>query len=322
MKKIKGIAILGPTGSGKTSIAIKTAQALGGEIISCDSMQIYRGMPIGTAQPTELERAMCPYHLVDFLDISEPYNALKFTTMAGNAIDQIRSRGNIPILAGGTGMYANFIICGHNNLPSDPAVFASLMQEYNQNGLGALEKELKTFDSESWENTKHNWRRLLRALEICRITGKKVSASSSRLPIEPAAEGFKQFVLIFSPEKMRERIRIRTEQMIEEGWIEEAKALFDRGLMETPTARQALGYSLIYEYLHPTPRPNNEKHLAIPDKKDLIEKIVTKTAQYAKKQRTWFRNKHKDAVFIEMDNLSADEASQLICAKIKEETND
>lgn len=321
MKKIKGIAILGPTGSGKTSISIKLAKAIGGEIISCDSMQIYKGMAIGTAQPNEQERSSAPYHLVDFLNISEPYNASKFTEMATEKISEIRKRGNIPIFAGGTGMYANFIIYGHDNLPSDKDVFDQLMQEKSECGIENLSAELKAIDPESWEATKHNWRRLIRALEICRITGKKVSASAPELPVSPAAEGFIQFVPVFSPERMREKIQKRTVQMIDEGWIEEAKTLFDQGLMETPTAKQALGYSLIYEYLHPTPRPNNEKHLLIPNKDDLIEKIVTKTAQYAKKQRTWFRNKHKDAVFIEMDNLSADDAVKIILDKIEEVTN-
>ncbi len=316
MKKINGIAILGPTGSGKTSIAIELAKRLNGEIISCDSMQIYKGMPIGTAQPTANERTEAQYHLVDFLDISEPYNASMFTKMASEKIAEIQQGNHFPIFAGGTGMYANFLFYGHDNFPSNKAVFNELLNRYENGEFEQLSKELKEIDEKAWLSSNHNWRRLLRALEICKVTGKKLSESTSNF-VAPA-EGFKQFVLLFSPEKMRERIAIRTRQMVEEGWIEEAELLFEKGLMETPTAKQALGYSLIHEYLFPTPKANNEKHMAIPTKEVLIEKLITKTAQYAKKQRTWFRNKHKDAVFIEMDELTVDEAVEQICKHLDE----
>ena len=211
-------------------------------------------------------------------------------------------------------MYANFLFYGYDNFPSDKEIFQELLSRYENEEFEQLSQELKDFDESTWETTKHNWRRVLRALEICRVTGKKVSESTEAF-VAPV-EGFKQFVLLFSPEKMRERIAIRARQMVEEGWIEEAEALFKQGLMDTPTAKQALGYSLIHEYLFPTPKANNEKHMAIPTKEVLIEKLITKTAQYAKKQRTWFRNKHKDAVFIEMDDLTVNEAVEQILKEL------
>lgn len=316
MKKLNSIAILGPTGSGKTAVAIALAKQLSGEVISCDSMQIYKGMPIGTAQPSVAERHEVPYHLIDFLHISEPFNASTFTQMATDKMSEIKQRGHRPIFAGGTGMYAHFLFYGHDNFPSDKLIFQQLLKRYEAGEFEQLSCELKALDLKTWSITRHNWRRLLRALEICLITGKKVSESTDKF-VAPA-EGVKQFVLLFSPEKMRRRIAERTAQMIEEGWIEEAQQLFKQGLMNSPTARQALGYPLIHEYLFPTPKAVNEKHMAIPTKDVLIEKLITKTAQYAKKQRTWFRNKHKDAVFIDMDNLTVNQAVTKIINALEE----
>ncbi len=310
---MKNIAILGPTGSGKTSISIEVAKKLNGEIISCDSMQIYRGMPIGTAQPTAEERSQVPYHLVDFLDISEPYDASKFVAMANEAIDEMKSRGKQPIIAGGTGLYASFLIHGHDDFPSDKALSKQLLARYQNGEIAALESELRSLDEESYQRTRHNWRRLLRALEICLITGEKIVQPKT---VKESNE-FTQFLLLYSPEKLRERIAMRTREMIQEGWVEEAAELFKGGLMETSTARQALGYSIIHEYLFPTPKAANEIHLAINTEEELIDRLVIKTAQYAKKQRTWFRNRHPEAIVVDMDKFTKAEAVEFICQQLE-----
>ena len=314
-KKRQGVAILGSTGSGKTSISIELAKKFGGEIISCDSMQIYKGMAIGTAQPSELEKAATPYHLVNCFEIEDPYNASMFVDLAKAKMIEIYSRSHLPIVAGGTGLYASFFMYGYDELPSDSTVKETLRAVYDQGGFSTLLEELAQRDLVSFNTHQNNWRRVLRALEICRITGKTV-AQSKVGQTKPLGENFDQFVLVYSPEKLRSRIRIRCQEMIDEGWIEEAEALFAQGLMTTPTAQQAIGYPLIYDFLFPVQRPENQKHLHIPTREVLVDRIVVKTAQYAKQQRAWFKKRHADATFIEMDKLGKDQAIDFILSRV------
>ena len=318
-KKRQGVAILGSTGSGKTSISVGLAQQLGGEIISCDSMQIYKGMAIGTAQPSDLERVTTPYHLVDCFDIDHAYNASMFIDLAQVKMNEIYARSQYPILAGGTGMYASFFMYGHDELPSNQKVKEELRLVYDQGGLSSLLEELSKRDPISFNANQHNWRRALRALEICRITGKTL-AESSVGQATPLGENFDQFVLVYSPDKLRIRIRERCQEMIDSGWIEEAEVLFKNGLMNSPTAQQAIGYPLIHEYLFPVERVANQKHLNIPTRNDLVDRIVVKTAQYAKQQRAWFKKRHADATFIEMDKLNKDQVIDHIIGQISFKT--
>ena len=314
-KKRQGVAILGSTGSGKTAISIGLAQKFGGEIISCDSMQIYKGMAIGTAQPSESEQSSAVYHLVDCFEIDQAYNASMFIDLARDKMSEIYSRSHLPIVAGGTGMYASFFMYGHDQFPSDPKVKEELRLIYDQGGLSILLEELAQRDSISFSTHQHNWRRALRALEICRITGKTLVESRVG-QTKPLGADFDQFILMYSPEKLRDRIRIRCQQMIDEGWVEEAEALFNQGLMNSPTAQQAIGYPLIHEFLFPVQRPENQKHLNIPTREALVDRVVIKTAQYAKQQRAWFKKRHSDATFIEMDGLSKSEAMDYISSRV------
>jgi len=314
-KKREGVAIFGSTGSGKTAISVGLAHQFGGEVISCDSMQIYKGMAIGTAQPSELERKTTPYHLVDCFEIDQAYNASMFIDLASDKMNEIYNRSHYPILAGGTGMYASFFMYGHDELPSDSTIKDQLRTIYDQGGLNILLDELAQRDPDSFTNHQHNWRRALRALEICRITGKTV-AESKVGQRQPLGVDFDQFVLVYSPEQLRSRIKMRCQQMIDGGWIEEAETLFQQGLMKTPTAQQAIGYPLIHEFLFPVQRPENQKHLNIPTRENLVDRIVTKTAQYAKQQRAWFKKRHADATFIEMDHLDTHEVIDFISSRI------
>ncbi len=203
-EKNRGIAILGSTGSGKTSISIALAQEFGGEIISCDSMQIYKGMPIGTAQPSPFESSQVPYHLVDEFDVNQPYSANIFLGLADAAVKKIRQGGKLPLLAGGTGMYASFFIYGFDHFPADPQVREQLKCAHRAGEEEALLAELKLRDPATYELHKLNWRRALRALEICQITGKTLEQSKIEQP--PAiGEGFSQYVLMYSPEVLRQR---------------------------------------------------------------------------------------------------------------------
>lgn len=314
-KKRQGVSILGSTGSGKTAISIGLAQKFGGEIISCDSMQIYKGMAIGTAQPSEVEQTSAPYHLVDCFEIDQAYNASMFIDLAREKMSEIYSRSHYPIIAGGTGMYASFFMYGHDQLPSDPTVKTALRLIYDQGDFTSLLEELAQRDPASFEIHQHNWRRAIRALEICRITGKTV-AESKVGQTKPLGEDFDQFVLVYSPEKLRTRITMRCQQMIDGGWVEEAEALFQQGLMDSPTAQQAIGYPLIHEFLFPVERPANLKHLNIPTREKLVERIVVKTAQYAKQQRAWFKKRHADATFIQMDTYSKKQVIDFISDRL------
>jgi tRNA dimethylallyltransferase len=204
---------------------------------------------------------------------------------------------------------------GHDLFPADAEVKAQLLLEYEQGAGEQLLKELAQRDAKSFGDYRSNWRRALRALEICRITGKPLAESRGVME-EPLGNNFAQVVLLFSPERLRERIRLRCQQMIDAGWIEEAAALFDKGLMESPTAQQAIGYPLIHEYLFPVSRPANQKHLSIPNVSVLVERIATKTVQYAKQQRAWFKKRHNEATFIEMDALSKEQVMDLILGQI------
>ncbi|MGL4854640.1 MAG: tRNA (adenosine(37)-N6)-dimethylallyltransferase, partial [Lentisphaeria bacterium] len=227
-------------------------------------------------------------------------------------IPQIQTAQKVPIIAGGTGMYASFLCNGHDQLPANQDLASKISAEYEAGNYEQLAEQLKQLDSDTYDKCCHNHRRVLRALEICTLLKGPIPTNSKSLE-KPLCNNFMQYVLLFSPEKMRERISLRAIEMIENGWIEEAQTLFDLGLMQTPTARQALGYSIIYDYLNPIPRIASEKHLTMPTKESLIERLICKTAQYAKKQRTWFRNQHPNAKFIEMDKIPFEDVVNIIC---------
>ena len=282
------IAVLGPTASGKTSLALKLAAEFNGEIISCDSMQVYKGLPIGTAQPTEDELKQVPHHFIANMDIAERYDASIFAERAAKVIDEVKSRGKLPIIAGGTGMYARILLYGGDMLPSDKTIAAQVREDYETNGRDSLIEEITKVDPQTAERVKDNLRRIFRAVEVIRITAEPIPEKAS-WGDEPIYD-VKQFILIPEPEYSRSRITKRTKQMLEQGWIEEAETAIQNGLLETPTARQALGYSLIGAFL------KDEF-----SRDELEEKLITKTCQYAKRQRTWFRHQHPGAAIINID---------------------
>ena len=277
------IALLGPTCSGKTAVSLEIAQRVGGEIVSVDSMQVYRGMDVGTAKVPASTRRRVPHHLIDILDIHEPYDAFRFVQHATQAISDIRARGRVPVLAGGTGMYAKSLIYGHSMPPADREVLEELAQEYSEpGGKERLEAELEAAAPETARVLAPNPRRLLRAVEALRLGGSVPGASSA---VQAPMPGFLQFILLPQPSELRAAIVRRTERMLARGWADEARVLADRGLTRTPTARQALGYAEVLAFA--------TGNGGSPD--ELREALVQRTWQYARRQRTWFRRQHPGA---------------------------
>ena len=272
------IVYIGCTASGKSSAALAEAEKIGGEIISCDSMQFYKDLPIGTAQPSAEERAGIPHHLVGTLELDQRMTVSDYCILAEKTVAEVRARGNVPILCGGTGLYVKSFICGMDDLPADVELRKTLDARYDSDsGESALFEEMRRLDPaalEKWQNCR---RKLIRALEVHLISGKSILSFQSG----HTERRFPCCVRLIERESdiLKERIRKRAKVMLDCGWIEETEKARAKGLFNTPTAHQALGYKIIAEYL-------NGKF----DKDTLIENISTATWQYARRQRTWFRH--------------------------------
>ena len=291
MNDVRCVAVLGPTCCWKSEVGLRLAEACGGEIVSCDSMQIYRGLPIGTAQPDAAELARAPHHLIAELDIHEPYDANRFVQRAKHVLDDISARGKTAFLVGGTGLYARSLIYGFELLPADPAVFKALEAELAaEGGREKLLQRLEAYGDAIPEDVRLNPRRLLRACEVLSLTGKPpwVQAKKFDKP-DPA---FRQFCLIPVLSMLKERIRRRTARMLENGWLEEAEWADSQGLLQTPTARQALGYAEVIDYL---------RHGLKGGLPALCEILTNRTVQYARRQLTWFKHQHPGAQLIEIE---------------------
>ena len=291
MNDVRCIAVLGPTCCWKSEVGLRLAEACGGEIVSCDSMQIYRGLPIGTAQPDAAELARAPHHLIAELDIHEPYDANRFVQRAKRVLDDISARGKTAFLVGGTGLYARSLIYGFELLPADPAVFKALEAELAaEGGREKLLERLEAYGDAIPEDVRLNPRRLLRACEVLSLTGKPpwVQAKKFDKP-DPA---FRQFCLIPVLAMLKERIHRRTSRMLENGWLEEAEWADSQGLLQTPTARQALGYAEVIDYLRHGLKGGLPK---------LCEILANRTVQYARRQLTWFKHQHPGAQLIEIE---------------------
>lgn len=278
------LVIMGPTASGKSRLALETARQINGEIVSFDSMQVYRGLEIGTAQPTSEERETVPHHLVGIYDISQRLDVYTFTELAEQAVQDILARGKVPILAGGTGMYLRSFLYGMDDMPGDRAVRAELDALYDApEKEDALHAKMKEIDPEAFEKYKECRRRLIRALEVKLVSGKSILELQQNLPRQLKYD-VQAFKLELDPEELNRKISARAEIMLQTGWIEEAQKAIENGLLETPTAHQALGYKIIDRFL------KNEISYD-----ELKEKLIIATRQYARRQRTWFRHQHPEA---------------------------
>jgi len=282
--------IMGPTASGKSALAIEIARKYNGEIISMDSMQVYRGLDIGTAKPTPEERKLIPHHLIDILNLHERADLFSFRDNAESLIAEIRFRGRLPIPAGGTGLYLRALMYGLDNMPADRALRDRLNAEFDsEDGFRKLKKIMRTEVPDDYEKWNMHRRRLLRAYEIHLLTGKSMTELQKTWKKAGPRPDARQFVLDWDRELLKKRIRERCILMLNSGWIEETRALTAQGLFSTPTAWQALGYPLIRDFL--------DGRLT---RSELEEKISTATWQFARRQITWFRGQHKEAVRIPM----------------------
>ena len=275
------LRIAGPTAVGKSEVALLLAEQRGGEIISVDSMQVYRGLDLGTAKPSPAERARVPHHLIDVAGLSEAFDAARFLTLAHEAIEDIHRRGRLPILCGGTGLYFKALLQG---LGESPPADAKLRAELEQIPLNQLLEELAARDPVTFERIdRRNPRRVVRALEVIRLTGRPYSEQrvgwSAEAASAPAAAAPRVFALSREPADLRHRVDARVEVMFASGLVAEVERLIPLGLAENKTAMQAIGYRQVVEHLR------GERPLT-----DTIALVKQKTWQFAKRQMTWLRH--------------------------------
>ncbi len=274
---LQPILLAGPTAVGKSQVALQLAERLGGELVSVDSMQVYRGLDIGTAKPTAQERARVPHHLVDIVDLTEAFDAARFMQLARQTVSEIQARGHVPILCGGTGLYFKVFLEGiGEGRPAD----AALRAELEATPLPELLRELAERDPLTYERMdRQNPRRVFRALEVLRLTGKPIS--------EPRPPGIAEgggrrpeccLGLARGSGDLQRRIGERVEEMFRRGLVAETEQLLAGGLAQNRTAMQALGYRQVVEHLQGA-RPLPET----------IELVKIRTRQYARRQMTWFR---------------------------------
>jgi tRNA dimethylallyltransferase len=272
------VLLAGPTAVGKSEIALRLAERLEGEIVSVDSMQVYRGMDIGTAKPSPADRARVPHHLIDVVEVTQPFDAAQFISLAREAIAAIQGRGRLPILCGGTGLYFKALLDGLGPAPaSDPALRSVL----EATPLPDLLRELAERDPETYERIdRRNPRRVFRAIEVIRLTGQPFSAQRARWQPPAPAQGPSPLHLGFhrSAADLKERIAARVDDMFRKGWVAETEQLLRHGLGDNRIAMQALGYRQIVEHLR------GERSLP-----ETVEVVKARTRQFARRQMTWFR---------------------------------
>jgi tRNA dimethylallyltransferase len=282
-KKKRVIVIAGPTCCGKSKLAMELAQAMDGEIISADSMQVYRGMDIGTAKATKEERLLVPHHLIDIRDIQESFNVVDFYYEARHVCQQILDRGNVPIVAGGSGFYLHALLYGPpSGPPSVPEVRQALEKEIEQLGSEALYARLAQLDPQYAKSiTKNDKQKIIRALEIMMLTNKKVSKLTWKGRRAPQNYDFRCWFLHRPKDKLYERIDKRCEKMLKEGFLDEVKRLEQMGLRQNFSASQAIGYRQALDFLQTAQSSD--------DYENFVRAFKQATRHYAKRQFTWFR---------------------------------
>lgn len=288
--KIKVLTVVGPTASGKTALAVALAKYFDGEVVSADSMQIYKEMSIATAKPDEEEKQGIVHHLMDFLPPSEIFSVADYVDKAGKAIEDIHNRNKLPIICGGTGLYVDSLLKGVKFAEEkfDLKLREELNEEYKKSGIDPLLEKLKEIDFESYEKLKseRNPKRVIRALEIYFTSGVKMSEQiKNSIPDEPPYDTVKIGLKCEDRQKLYDRINLRVDLMIKQGLLEEAKEVLCKPL--GATAVMAIGYKELAPYF------KGEKVLD-----ECIEHLKQETRRYAKRQLTWFgRDKDINWIF-------------------------
>jgi tRNA dimethylallyltransferase len=276
--------LVAPTASGKTAAALAMARRVPLEVVSADAMQVYRGLDIGTAKPTRSERLVVPHHMLDVVEPHVAFSVADYVRQAEAAIDDVVARGFVPLVVGGTGFYLRALAEGlPGTPPSDPALQAELAHELEERGLEALLAELERASPADAARAQRNPRRVLRALEVLRATGRPASAHPPQAP----RYRFVTAVVLPSQKVLAERIALRTQQMLGAGWLDEVRALLP-GMRRWKTAAQAIGYDLLRRHL--------EGAITLAE---ATARIEAATLHYAKRQRTWFRKTPADGARFE-----------------------
>lgn len=290
-KKI--IVICGPTGVGKTGFAIALSNFFSGEIVGADSMQIYRYLDIGTAKPDQEERRQAPHHLIDFVDPAHDFDAVKYVTQADQAIENIVHRGNLPIVAGGTGFYIKALLHGlFRGRTADEKIITRLEAEADRRGSGALHERLTIADPVAGARIHPNDRfRVVRALEVLESTGKPITYFHKIHQFTPCRYKALKLGLTMDRNRLYQRINRRVDLMMEMGLVDEVKNLREKGYSCALKSMQSIGYRHVCDYLKGTTSYS-----------EMIALLKRDTRRYAKRQLTWFRN-DKDMIWMSPHDL-------------------
>ena len=281
MSKLPLIVVAGPTASGKTRLSIELAKRFDGEIVSADSMQIYKYLDIGSAKPTEEERSEAVHHLIDFLEPDAEFSVADYTEMAHKVIADITERGKMPIMCGGTGLYINSVVddITFGEIDTDYKLRAELEEFAAKNGNEALLEKLSEFDPVSAKKLHpNNLRRIIRAIEFYKVTGRTISSHQEMTKQTDSRYDPIMFCINFDRAKLYDRINKRVDIMIENGLLDEVKNLMDMGYTKALNSMKAIGYKELADYF------NGERSLD-----EAVELIKQSSRRYAKRQLTWFR---------------------------------
>lgn len=306
------IAVTGPTATGKTALGIRLAEGLDGEIVSCDSMQVYKNLAVGTAQPDEEELARARHHLVGFLEWEQSFSVSDYVKMAGEAIAEIHSRGKLPILVGGTGLYARALLRGFTFTEEcrDDELRDKLFTQARELGPEEMHRRLTQIDPvAASEIHPNNVKRVIRALEYCMLSGEPFSQQTARSKQAEQPYRYKMFCPTFCDRQvLYSRINARVDSMLERGLLEEAKKLYSFcvNAEKRPTAAQSIGYKELFPYF------DGEIGL-----EEAVENIKRESRRYAKRQITWFA-REPDVHYLYMDKFLSIEQTLSECMKVLE----
>ncbi|MDR1998684.1 MAG: tRNA (adenosine(37)-N6)-dimethylallyltransferase MiaA [Frankiaceae bacterium] len=278
------VAVVGPTGAGKSELGIALARELGGEIINADSMQLYRGMDVGTAKVPPAQRGGIAHHLLDVWELERSATVAAYQAIARASIEDVLARGRTPILVGGSGLYLRAALDPLDFPGESPQIRARLESELAEAGPGELHRRLRIADPLAATGIlASNGRRLVRALEVIELTGRPYSATL------PSYESVYDVVhLGLDRADLDERVGARVHQMIADGFVEEVRSLLPRGLRAAPTAAKALGYAQLLTVLDDSGR-------LVGDLPDAIGHTISRTRRFVRRQRSWFRRDHRIA---------------------------
>lgn len=283
-KKIPVLAIVGPTASGKTALGVMLAQLYQGEVVSADSMQIYFGLDIATAKPTPEEKQGIPHHLIGCVPMDSSFSVADYLALAKPKIEQIHARNHLPVLVGGTGLYVSSLLSNIQLAPTkqDPALRETLLRFAQEHGNEALHAQLTMLDPQAAKEIHpNNLVRVIRAIEVCRCTGKTLTECKAESHMQPSPYRSLQVGLTYAErEVLYERINQRVDEMVQRGLVEEAYAVYQNSALRT--AYHAIGYKELIPYF--------ENTMSL---QDCIDKIKQETRRYAKRQLTWFRKNNE-----------------------------